>query len=83
VGKNPEAFEINITGPKFEGFAENDLYHEDPTGAEHHLYSEGLNSALNNYLNYKGFEIPLKEYFDFKVPNTTQESELIKSYLKV
>jgi len=82
VGKNPEAFEINITGPKFEGFAENDLYHEDPTGAAHHLYSEGLNFALNNYLNYKGFEIPLKEYFDFKVPNTTQEKELIKSYLK-
>jgi nitrogen regulatory protein PII-like uncharacterized protein len=82
VGKNPEAFEINITGPKFEGFAENDLYHEDPTGAAHHLYSEGLNFALNNYLNYKGFEIPLKEYFDFKVPNTTQEKELIESYLK-
>ena len=82
IGKNPDEFEINITGPKFEGFAENDLYHEDPTGAEHHLYSEGLNSALNNYLNYKGFEIPLEQYFNFKVPNTTQVNNLVEGFLK-
>jgi hypothetical protein len=59
------------------------LYHEDLTGAEHHLYSEGLNTALNNYLNYKGFEIPLHKYFDFKVPKITLESDLIKGFLKV
>ena len=82
VGKNPDEFEINITGPKFEGFAENDLYHEDPTGAEHHLYSEGLNTALNNYLNYKGFEIPLEQYFNFKVPHTTQVHNLVEGFLK-
>ncbi|MCD8404562.1 radical SAM protein [Tenacibaculum dicentrarchi] len=83
VGKNPDAFEIKITGPKFKGFAENDLYHEDPTGAEHHLYSQGLNTALNNYLNYKGFEIPLYKYFDFEVPKTTQKPNLIEGFLKV
>ncbi|MCD8439159.1 B12-binding domain-containing radical SAM protein [Tenacibaculum finnmarkense] len=83
VGKNPDAFEIKITGPEFKGFAENDLYHEDPTGAEHHLYSQGLNTALNNYLNYKGFEIPLYDYFDFKVPKTTQEPNLIEGFLSV
>ncbi len=55
VGKSPDAFEINIIGPIFEGFAENDLDHEDPTGAEHHLYIKELNTVLNNYLNYKGF----------------------------
>jgi len=82
VGKNPNEFEINITGPKSEGFAENDLYHEDPTGAEHHLYSEGLNTALNNYLNYKGFEIPLEQYFNFKVPQTTQVNNLVEGFLK-
>ncbi|KGL60779.1 radical SAM protein [Polaribacter sp. Hel1_33_49] len=82
VGKNPEEFQIKITGPKFEGFAENDLYHEDLKGAKHHLYSQGLNTALNNYLNYKGFDIPLQKYFDFKVPSTKQQSGLIKSYLK-
>ncbi|MEO9569898.1 MAG: radical SAM protein [Polaribacter sp.] len=82
VGKNPEEFDIKIIGPEFKGFAENDLYHEDPTGAEHHLYSQGLNIALNNYLNHKGFEIPLEKYFDFKVPKITLESNLIANYLK-
>jgi hypothetical protein len=83
VGKNPEEFQIKIMGPKFEGFAENDLYHEDPTGAKHHLYSQGLNIALNNYLNYKGFDIPLEDYFDFKVPKKTMESNLIANSLEV
>lgn len=83
VGKNPDQFQINIIGPEFKGFAENDLYHEDPTGAEHHLFSEGLNLALNNYLNYKGFEIPLHKYFNFKVPKITLDSNLIAEYLKV
>jgi hypothetical protein len=82
VGKNPDEFEINIIGPEFKGFAENDLYHEDPTGAAHHLYSEGLNSALNNYLNHKGFEIPLHKYFDFKVPKVTVNSTMIEKCLK-
>ncbi|WP_299060611.1 radical SAM protein [uncultured Polaribacter sp.] len=81
VGKNPEEFKIKITGPKFEGFAENDLFHEDPTGAEHHLYSEGLNIALNNYLNHKGFEIPLSNYFNFKVPEVTVKNNLIAGHL--
>jgi len=35
IGKNPNEFGIKITGPKYEGFAQNDLYHEDPTGADH------------------------------------------------
>ncbi|MFY9243129.1 MAG: radical SAM protein [Polaribacter sp.] len=82
VGKNPDKFDIKIIGPKFEGFAENDLFHEDPTGAEHHLYSKGLNLALSNYLNYKGFEIPLDTYFDFKVPKVTLKPNLIASFLK-
>ena len=83
VGKDPDAFQIKITGPEFQGFAENDLYHEDPTGAEHHLYSQGLNTALNNYLNYKGFDIPLQKYFDFKVPQITLKSNLVEDFLQV
>ncbi|GGF69756.1 B12-binding domain-containing radical SAM protein [Wenyingzhuangia marina] len=82
VGKNPDEFGIKVTGPKFKGFAENDLYHEDPTGAEHHLYSQGLNIALNNYLNHKRFDIPLSDYFDFKVPKKTHPNNFIENFLK-
>src|SRR5690606_11838690 len=30
IGKNPEEFGIIVTGPEFEGFAQNDLWHDDP-----------------------------------------------------
>ncbi len=71
IGQNPEEFGITITGPEFEGFAQNDLWHEDPTGANHELYTKGLNLALHNYLNGQGFDLALQEWFDFEVPNTT------------
>jgi len=81
IGKNPAEFEIEILGPKFEGFAENDLKHRDPTGAKHTKYSAGLNLALHNYLNGIGLDIELQEWFDFKIPGTTISPDLIASSL--
>lgn len=82
VGKNPAEFEIEVVGPEFQGFAENDLFHEDPKGAEHHLFTEGLNRALNDYLNNRGFDIPLQKYFGFKVPQTSHPKGLIGGFLR-
>ena len=56
IGKDPDQFDIKITGPKFKGFAQNDLTHKDPTGAKHQIYTKGLNRALNSYLNGKDFD---------------------------
>ena len=81
IGKNPSDFDIEITGPKFEGFAQNDLYHVDPKGAEHHMYKEGLNLALYNYLNGIGFELPMQDWFNFKVPKTTHNPNYIVKQL--
>lgn len=77
IGKSPEEFEIQITGPQFEGFAKNDLYHLDPNGAEHHKYKDGLNLALNNYLNGAGLEEEMQTWFDFNVPETSHNSDYI------
>lgn len=81
IGKNPEDFGINIIGPSFKGFAQNDLYHEDPTGADHKIYGKGLNLALNAYLNNSGFDKEMQNWFDFPVPKTTQSMDLIESFL--
>lgn len=81
IGKNPEAFGIEITGPKFEGFAQNDLYHKDPQGANHPKYTKGLNLALHNYLNNAGFELPLQKWFNFPVLPTSHPKNLIESFL--
>ncbi|TYB75921.1 radical SAM protein [Bizionia myxarmorum] len=81
IGQNPQDFGIYITGPVFEGFAQNDLYHEDPQGADHPKYTKGLNLALHNYLNRTGFKEDIRSWFDFPVPNTTQPAGLIDSFL--
>ncbi len=81
IGKNPSEFDIEIIGPQFEGFAQNDLYHNDLTGAEHHIYKDGLNKALHNYLNGVGFEINLQDWFEFEVKPTIHPPNLIKEFL--
>ena len=78
IGKNPDEYGIKITGPQFKGFAQNDLYHKDVAGAEHHIYKEGLNTALHNYLNGVGFDVDVQDWFDFEVPNAT----LAKSFIE-
>jgi len=81
IGQDPESFGIAITGPKFEGFAQNDLTHIDEQGANHTDYREGLNLALNNYLNGVAFEVPLQDWFGFEVSETKLSPNLIESFL--
>jgi hypothetical protein len=40
-------------------------------GADHDLYAEGLRKSLFNYMHEVGFDMPLKKWFDFKVPPTS------------
>jgi len=81
IGKNPEEFGIKITGPEFKGFAQNDLWHEDPKGADHPKYTKGLNLALNKYLNTQDFDKELDYWFDFKVAKTSHSKDLIEGFL--
>lgn len=81
IGNNPDEFGIKITGPEFQGFAQNDLWHEDPEGTEHTLYTQGLNGALNSYLNNEGLEKDIEHWFDFPVTPTSHPEDLIESFL--
>ena len=81
IGVNPDDFDITITGPAFEGFAQNDLWHEDPKGAEHANYKKGLNLALHNYLNGIGLDMELQDWFEFEIPETSHSYQLIENYL--
>jgi hypothetical protein len=82
VGLYPEKYNVIRTGPEFKGFANNDLHHEDPTGADHSKFSDGLKKALYNYMHNKGLDFPLRDFFDFLVPHTEVPSKLIGKYLK-
>lgn len=81
IGQNPEEFGIEITGPSFEGFAQNDLYHEDPQGADHTKFTDGLKNALHCYLNTSGFNEDLQHWFDFPILATSHPKDLIDGFL--
>lgn len=77
VGLAPEDFGVKKTGPRKGLFADNGLQHEDPEGAEHALFSEGLKRSLFNYMHGLCFDYDLQEWFDFSVPRTTHPEDLI------
>jgi hypothetical protein len=82
AGLNPEAYGVVHTGPEFGGFAENDFWHDDPKGADHELFSEGLRISLYNYMQGVGFELPLSHWFDFKIPKASVKNDFIENALE-
>ncbi len=79
VGLDPKSFKVVQTGPDFGGFAENDYFHDDPSGADHELFSEGLKSSLHNYMQGYALEEDLQSWFDFPVPSTSVAKDYISS----
>jgi hypothetical protein len=71
VGLAPEKFFVKKVSDEIGTFANNDIAHTDPTGADHELFGFGLKKALFNYMHGNCFEFSLQKWFDFKVPNTT------------
>jgi hypothetical protein len=81
VGLKPAQFEVERVGPDFGGFADNDLFHEDPKGAEHDLFAEGLRKSLFNYMHGVALDFPLQEWFEHEVPETTVAPDFIEQSL--
>jgi len=71
VGLDPAAFKVKKLSEEIGSFANNDIQHEDPTGANHELFGYGLKKALLNYMHGACLDFPLHKWFDFKVPPTS------------
>lgn len=82
IGLNPEEFEVIRENNELGAFANNDLVHTDPKGTDHYKFGDGLKKALFNYMHGVGFDFNLSEWFDFKVPKTTIQKDLILKYLE-
>lgn len=78
IGLDPEKFKVSKIGPVEGDFANNDLSHNDFTGIDHTLFSEGLKKSLFNYMHGLCFDFSLQEWFDFTVPKST----ISKSYIE-
>lgn len=71
VGLDPVAYKVKKITEEIGSFANNDIQHEDPTGANHELFGYGLKKALLNYMHGVCLDFPLHKWFDFKVPATS------------
>ncbi|MEO6230340.1 MAG: B12-binding domain-containing radical SAM protein [Ferruginibacter sp.] len=81
VGLDPEKYKVkkvlNTTG----SFANNDIDHIDPSGADHETFAFGLKKSLLNFMHGACLDYPLQKWFDFKVPKTLIKPEYIADVL--
>lgn len=82
IGMKPEDFQI-VPDLKEITFANNDVAFTDKTGIDHNLFSFGLKKSLFNFMHGIGFELPLKDWFDFKIPRTTIHPDYIYNCLEI
>jgi radical SAM superfamily enzyme YgiQ (UPF0313 family) len=81
IGINPSEYHIT---PHYNeiSFANNDIEFEDKTGINHEIFSFGLKKSLYNYMHGIGFELPLQDWFDFKIPRTNIKKNYIQNCLE-
>jgi hypothetical protein len=82
VGLDPDKYKVIKQTKEVGTFANNDIVHIDPTGAEHELFGYGLKKALLNYMHGACFDFPLHKWFDFKTPKTTIAPNYIATALQ-
>lgn len=78
IGLQPEKFAVKKVTEAVGTFANNDIEHIDPTGADHQRFGFGLKKALLNYMHGTCFDFPLQKWFDFKVPQTKVAPDFIR-----
>jgi hypothetical protein len=81
VGLNPEKYKVQKLTDTVGSFANNDIEHTDPTGADHESFGFGLKKSLLNYMHGTCFDVPLHKWFDFKIPKTTIAPDYIITIL--
>ena len=80
IGNNPEEFGVKPVRKEIL-FAHNDVEFIDESGLDHSLFSFGLKKSLFNYMHGINFDLPLKDWFDFKIPKTTIHPDYIHDCL--
>ncbi|MBI9063944.1 MAG: radical SAM protein [Marinilabiliaceae bacterium] len=81
VGLNPQKYKAQKVSETIGSFANNDVPHLDTEGCDHELFSDGLKKALFNYMHGLCFDFKLKQWFDFKVPQTIISPNYIEDVL--
>ena len=80
IGQNPQEFGVQPLKKEIQ-FANNDIEFTDETGIDHSKFSFGLKKSLFNFMHGINFDLPLKDWFDFKIPKTTIHPDYIHDCL--
>lgn len=80
IGLHPEEFGVTPIKQNIL-FAHNDIDFKDQTGIDHSQFSYGLKKSLFNYMHGINFDIPLQDWFTFKIPKTTIHPDYIHDCL--
>ena len=83
IGLDPEKYLVKKVSNEIGTFANNDIEHTDPTGANHEIFGFGLKKALLNYMHGTCFDFPLQKWFDFTIPKTTIAPNYIQQQIEV
>ena len=78
VGIHPEQYQCRIIDHPVGRFASNDLVHEDRLGCDPHVYAQGLNKAVYNFMHGIGTDLSIKDWFDFQVPAVSIKRNYVK-----
>lgn len=81
VGLDPAKYNVQKETEAIGAFANNDIMHTDPTGADHESFSYGLKKSLLNFMHGACLDYPLQKWFDFKVPKTSVAPDFITKAL--
>lgn len=82
VGLDPEKYSVQRVTDAMGSFANNDIEHLDPTGADHPAFGYGLAMSLLNYMHGTHLDDPLQKWFDFPVPKTSVPRDYIAKALE-
>ncbi|MBU2018227.1 MAG: radical SAM protein, partial [Bacteroidetes bacterium] len=80
VGLNPQKYGV-LPKQNEITFANNDIQFTDLTGIDHSRFSYGLKKSLYNFMQGVGLDLPLHDWFEFKIPKTTISKNFIQECL--
>jgi hypothetical protein len=86
VGKDPQAYGIELVPLPPVTFAKNDIAFIDPTGTDHDSLGRGLKKAIYNYMHGIALDQDVRTWFDLPgqvVPRSTISRQAIAKALKL
>lgn len=81
AGCNPGKFKAHRKDDKVNTFANNEVKFASPHKGDLNMLGKGLRNAVYNYMREVGYEVPLSDWFDGRVPQTTHLPTMIEALL--